>query len=95
MRFAVIENREWTASSEPSRPQGDVVDVMDVEAEARRRKMLLGIDEWQVREYVTGVPIPAEIRHTCLQIDYAAQALTRLSPIPHDFYDDLYWPRSW
>jgi hypothetical protein len=31
----------------------------------------------------------------CRQIDLAAAALARLSPIPTDFGDDLYWPRTW
>lgn len=96
MRFAVIrDSREW---SEPqSRPSGagHAVDAVAVENEARRRKGLLRIDEWQLREFVTDRPVPDHIVAMCRQIDLAAAALTRLSPIPGDFADDLYWPRMW
>jgi len=66
-----------------------------VEAEARRRKASLHLDEWQLREYVTGRPVPDAISQMCRQIDLAAEALLRLSSIPADFADDLYWPRQW
>lgn len=95
MRFAVVsESREW---SEPGRNTGydRAVHPTEVEAEARRRKAALDLDEWRLREYVTGVPIPIRIDQLCQQIDYAAQALARMSSIPADFRDDLYWPRCW
>jgi hypothetical protein len=95
MRFAVIENREWSGHSSLSRPLNNGIDSVAVEAEARRRKGMAGLDEWQLREYVTGLPIPSDLRNLCLQIDYAAQAISRLSPIPADFTDDIYWPRVW
>lgn len=69
--------------------------VEDVEAEAARRLQAIGIDEWRMREFVTGRPVPAEIRHLELQINFAAQALSRLSPIPADYAADLYWPTYW
>lgn len=94
MRFAVIENREWSGHSSLSRPRLENIDATAVHAEAHRRKGVAGLDEWQVREYVTGTPIPADLRNLCLQIDYAAQAISRLSPIPADFADDIYWPRA-
>ncbi len=93
MRFA-IENREW---SEPGQAIGHsrVVRPMDIEAEARRRKDALGLDEWRMREYVSGTPVPARIHQLCEQIDLAAGALSRMSRIPEDFRDDIYWPRCW
>ena len=71
------------------------VKVQDVEAEASRRLRVARIDEWRVREFVTGRPAPAEIRHFELQVAFAAQAISRLSPIPPDFAADVYWPTYW
>lgn len=95
MRFAVIEgSREWT---EPARrgfgPATEVILVEDVEAEARRRLRSCRIDEWRTREFITGRPMPDDIRHFALQVEFAATAISRLSPIPHDFDNDVYWPR--
>lgn len=95
MRFAVVnDNREW---SEPGVAQGNgfMVHPLDVEAEARRRKTALGIDEWRLREYVSGTPVPIRIQQLCEQIDFAARAIAGMSIIPTDFRDDLYWPRCW
>lgn len=94
MRFAVLgQSREWSEAS----PFGDVEPEAacraDIEAEARRRKAALQLDEWRMREYVTGRAVPEHIRELVIQIDYAAQALARLAPIPADYADDLYWPR--
>jgi hypothetical protein len=94
MRFAVIENREWSGHARTLAPS-QTIHPTEVDREARRRKALLGLDEWRVREYVTGISMPSDVRNMCLQIDYAAQALARLSPIPADFSDDVYWPRMW
>lgn len=95
MRFAVVnDSREW---SEPglAAHKGRAVHRGEVEIEARRRKTLLRLDEWQMREYVSGSPVPDRIRQQCVQIDLAAAALSLMSPIPDDFRDDLYWPRCW
>lgn len=96
MRFAVISgSREWTeAAPERAVPQ-HVVEVEDVQYEARRRLKLLKLDEWRVREFVTGTPMPDHVKHLALQIDFAAEALARLSPIPADYADDVYWPLTW
>ena len=96
VRFAVISgSREWTeAAPERVIPQR-AVDVEDVQYEARRRLKSLKIEEWRVREFVTGAPVPDNIRHLAMQIEYAAQAIGRLSPIPADYADDVYWPRVW
>lgn len=94
MRFAVIEgSREWT---EPARlvPQtAPMVLVEDVEAEARRRLRAIKLQEWRTREFITGQPMPDDVRHYALQVEFAALAISRLSPIPDDFDNDIYWPR--
>lgn len=71
------------------------VKVEDVEAEATRRLRAIRLDEWRVREFVTGRPVPADIKHLELQISFAAQAISRLSPIPSDYAADVYWPTHW
>lgn len=94
MRFAVIEgSRERTepAWRATSTVQVSVL-VEDVEAEARRRLRSCRLQEWRTREFVTGQPIPDNIRHYALQVEFAAKAISRLSPIPDDFDSDIYWP---
>jgi hypothetical protein len=96
VRFAVIQgSREWTESVPESFEQETSFEVADVAAEARRRLKAIKLDEWKVREFVTGRPMPEDIRHLALQIEFAAQAIGRLSPIPSNFTDDVYWPRVW
>jgi hypothetical protein len=68
--------------------------VADVEAEARRRLRSVKLNEWRTREFVTGQPVPDQIRHFALQVEFAAQAISHLSPIPADFDSDIYWPRA-
>ncbi len=95
MRFALLDDtREWSEPGVRS-GQGRTISSAEVEAEARRRKNMLRIDEWRMREYVTGNPIPVRIDQLCHQIDLAAQALSRMSLIPADYADDVYWPRLW
>ena len=94
MRFAVIEGgREWTEPGRhgPSRATEHVL-VEDVEAEARRRLRLCRLDEWRTREFITGRAMPDDVRHFALQVEFAAKAISRLSPIPGDFDSDVYWP---
>ena len=93
VRLAVIEGGLGYAGqsgrrTEPVRPE-------DVEAEAARRKRVGKVNEWRMREFVTGTPMPANIKYLELQIDFAARAICKLSPIPADFADDLYWPTCW
>lgn len=96
MRFAVIEgSREWTEALPEQVAATRVVRVQDVQTEARRRLRCLKIEEWRVREFVTGRPMPDNIRHLASQIEFAAEAIGRLSPIPADYADDIYWPRVW
>ena len=97
MRFAeIVGSREWT---EPNRqaqqaPPATVL-VEDVEAEAHRRLRAIKINEWRTREFITGQPMPEDVRHYALQVEFAATAISRLSPIPRDFDSDVYWPRLW
>lgn len=96
MRFAVIrDTREWSEPDQVSSGEARFVGPGEVEHEARRRKGLLKLDEWQLQEYVTDRPVPDHIVQMCRQIDLAAAALARLSPIPGDFADDVYWPHIW
>lgn len=96
MRFAVIEgSREWTEALPERVYAPKAAGVEDVQAEARRRLRCLKIEEWRVREFVTGTPMPDNVRHLALQIEFAAAAIGRLSPIPADYADDVYWPRVW
>ena len=96
MRFAVIsDTREWSEPGSHRAGTSETIDSEDVLQEARRRKASLNLDEWQLRQYVTDRPVPDHIVQMCRQIDLAAAALARLSPIPADFRNDLYWPRTW
>jgi len=96
MHFALIsDSREWSEASPAPRRDQRVIQQAEVEREAGRRKAALGLDEWQLREFVTGAAMPDHIPELCRQIDLAAVALSRMSPIPGDFADDLYWPRVW
>ena len=96
MHFALIsDSREWSEALPQPRQNQRLVQQGELEIEARRRKTALGLDEWQLREFVTGAPMPEHIPELCRQIDLAAAALSRMSPIPGDYADDLYWPRVW
>jgi len=87
MRLVVIEG-----GAAPRGEDADVARVEDVLAEAARRRRAIGFDDWRVREFVTGIAMPNRIKYLELQITYAAEALSRISPIPTDFADDVYWP---
>lgn len=96
VRFAQMEeSREWT---EPTWRGSPVVHaqiaVEDVEAEAIRRLRSVKLSEWRTREFVTGQAMPRHIRHYAVQVGFAAEAISRLSPIPPDFDSDIYWPRA-
>jgi len=84
-----------TERFESRRSMSVSVRVEDVEDEASRRLRAAGIDQWRVREFITGRPAPAEIKHFEVQVEFAARAISRLSPIPKDFASDVYWPTYW
>lgn len=96
VRFAVIEgSREWTEPTRPAlRDMSRSLSVEDVEAEAQRRLRAVRLDEWRTREFITGRPMPDDVRHYAMQVEFAAQAISRLLPIPGDFNSDVYWPRA-
>ncbi len=64
----------------------------DVRKEAARRIDESGYHLSRIREFATGAPMPAALRYLRMQIDFAAEALVRLDPIPADFRSDSYWP---
>ena len=96
VRFAgVDDSREWTEPALQSRQVSAKVCPEDVQREANRRRRLLRLDEHRVQEFVTGHPMPHAIVETARHIEYAAQALCRLTPIPADYDNDVYWPGMW
>jgi hypothetical protein len=95
MRYTDFGNlREWSENT-PRAAANRLIGFEEVFAEARRRKVALNIDQWQMEEYVSGDPMPARVQRLCKEIDLAANALSRMSPIPSDFADNVYWPPVW
>jgi hypothetical protein len=93
VRLAVIDGGlSYAGQNERS---GERIRVEDVEAEARRRMREGRVSEWRTREFITGTPMPSDVKYLELQIDFAARAICKLSPIPADYADDLYWPTCW
>lgn len=88
------KSREWSDNSALV-AANRLVGFEEVFAEARRRKVALNIDQWQMEENVTGDPMPLRVQRLCKEIDLAANALARMSPIPNDFADNVYWPPVW
>lgn len=66
----------------------------DVRREAVRRLRESGYHSSYVREFATGAPAPEALRYLKMQLDFAAETLSRLDPIPHDFSADAYWPSA-
>ncbi|MBX5146433.1 hypothetical protein [Rhizobium lentis] len=64
----------------------------DVRREAARRLDASGYHLSRVREFATGAPMPASLRYLSLQINFVAETLSKLDPIPLDFCSDAYWP---
>jgi hypothetical protein len=64
----------------------------DVRQEAQRRIHASGYTRARARALATGAVIPETIRHFALQVNYVADALAALTPIPQDFQSDSYWP---
>lgn len=93
MKFYVIEGGLGAAAGK-NNEDGDAFlpSMHDVKTEAARRIKDSGYEEWRVREFVTGAPIPSALKYLRMQIEFAAEAISRLSPIPHDFRADAYWP---
>lgn len=95
MRYTDFGNRrEWTENGQFV-AANRLIGIEEVFAEARRRKAALNIDQWQMEEYVSGNPMPMRVQRQCKETDLAANALSRMSPIPSDFADNVYWPPIW
>ncbi|MBY5363981.1 hypothetical protein HFO97_29395 [Rhizobium leguminosarum] len=91
--FKVIEGGRGQAMQMDDRSaEGRGPSKDDVRREAARRISESGYHLSRIREFATGVPMLASLKHLSLQIDFAAEALLRLDPIPEDFCADGYWP---
>lgn len=87
--FRVIEGGLGGATIVRGPTDGD-----DIRREAARRLKAAGYDDAVARGFVTGRALPERLKYLHLQMNYAAAALMRRSPIPADFRDDKYWPRD-
>lgn len=87
MRFRVIEGGKAVETRSVTGPAR-------IREEAQRRIRASGYEQWRVRSLATGAPIPSPIRYLKMQIDFIAEKLGQLNPIPQDFADDKYWPAA-
>ncbi|AFL52748.1 hypothetical protein ABIE78_001366 [Sinorhizobium fredii] len=85
MKFRVIEGGKAIETRSGKGPAG-------IRGEAERRIRASGYEQWRVRSLATGAPMPHSIRYLKMQIDFVAEKLEQLNPIPTDFADDKYWP---
>lgn len=67
--------------------------VADVRTEAKRRRLLCGLETARNREAATGRAMPVEMRRLALMFDFVESKLASLVPVPEDFTSDIYWPR--
>lgn len=65
---------------------------LDVMREAERRLGESGYQLARAKSLATGIQMPALLRYLQMQLDFAADMLSRLDPIPGDFREDRYWP---
>jgi hypothetical protein len=77
---------------EGGRRTGGVPIVQDVRREAARRIKAAGYDQAAVQAFMSGRAVPDWLKYFKLQVEFAGDALARLSPIPADFRSDRYWP---
>lgn len=94
MKFRVIEGglgkaADGQAIAAPRQPSSE-----DVQREAVRRLHESGYHTSYVRQLATGVPQPDALKFLKMQLEFAAQMLSRLNPIPEDFDADAYWPSA-
>jgi hypothetical protein len=91
--FKVIEGgRGQAAQMDDRSEEGLGPSKDDVRREAGRRLSASGYHLSRIREFATGVPMLTSLKYLSLQIDFAAETLSRLDPIPEDFHADGYWP---
>ncbi|MFD2343003.1 hypothetical protein GHK62_16095 [Sinorhizobium terangae] len=84
MKFRVIDGGKVNEAMSADSPT--------IRAEADRRIKATGYEQWRVRSLATGSPIPKSIQFSKMQIEFVAEKLEQLNPIPGDFTDDRYWP---
>lgn len=86
--FRIIEGGRGGTSAQTlsGGPKGVVI------SEGRRRLHAAGLQAFEARERLTGVPVPRDLRNLKLQIEFAVEALSSLMPIPADIEADKYWP---
>lgn len=83
-RFRVVAGTALEARRWPCRE--------DVRLEAQRRLNASGYMRHRARSLATGAEIPETIRHYAMQVNFVAEKLNALKPIPQDFQADSYWP---
>ena len=66
--------------------------VVKLRGEGQRRLRQAGIERYESRQRVTGRAIPPSLKFFKLQIEFAVQALSQMSPLPADYMSDRYWP---
>ncbi len=89
--FTVIQGGKSLASDDAKSAIGPA--PSDVRKEADRRRNAYGINTLRNRQMATGLAIPRDLHYLGLQIDFAAESLCKLLPIPEDFRADGYWPK--
>jgi hypothetical protein len=88
MKFRVIEGGLSCSQSGTL----NKVSISNVAYEGRRRLNEIGYEKLAVREQLTGMIMPENVKRFRLQVDYVVSVLSRLDPIPSDFNSDIYWP---
>ncbi len=63
-----------------------------IRAEGQRRLREAGVEHYLAREKLTGIALPTTMRVFMLQVEFAVEALAKLSPIPVNILEDGYWP---
>jgi hypothetical protein len=88
--FTVIQGGKSLTRNEVQTPGPS---PSDIRKEADRRRDAYGINTLRNRQMATGAMMPLDLHHLGLQIDFAAESLCKLIPIPEDFRADDYWPK--
>ena len=89
MNLRVVAGRDVEVVEEGAPGAGPA----DVWREARRRLARAGHDRYHVRHQVTGAAIPRDIAYFAMQVEFVANTLLTIVPIPEDYRKDHYWPR--
>ena len=92
MRFQVIDGGLAGIHGHNGRTAPRGLSPADVEAEAKRRLIAAGYERCRVKHQVTGEAIPRALQHFRLQVNWVAETLASLEPIPADYTHDKYWP---